>query len=134
MKAFFLLLGVLLPAMLAGLRTVNIGTDTGGYPLDVFFTVRVLNSLPAALDWIAGDVEDLYVAIAYFCSHLIDSFNFFLFVISLITIGLLIGGVFVERGSYLACHTLVLSLLQHFAQCSATSHGTFGMRIMRSPA
>ena len=91
-KVLYAAAGLLIPAMLAGLRDVTIGTDTGGYPSSVFQFASHSRSLAAAIAWNEGMVENLYVAIAYFCAYITKDFNFFLTVVSLITLSLVYGG------------------------------------------
>ena len=86
------LIAILIPALLAGLRDITIGTDTGGYPCVVYEWVSKMNSLQAAFAWNGGMVENLYVAIAYYCSHIVNDFHFFLTIISFITLSLLYWG------------------------------------------
>ena len=87
------ILAVLIPAILAGLRDVSIGTDTGQYPVYTYDFVSHANSLSQAITW-NDSVEGAYSFICYFATHIFNSFNFFLFVVSLITlIGIFWGSV-----------------------------------------
>lgn len=74
-----IVLGLTLPILLAGLRDISIGTDTGGYPVDVFDFCQATNSLLLALISYL-DVESGYVALAWICTRISDSFNLFLVV------------------------------------------------------
>lgn len=74
-----IILGLILPILLAGLRDMSIGTDTGGYPIDVFDFCQSTNSLLLALVSYL-DVESGYVALAWICTQISSSFNFFLVV------------------------------------------------------
>lgn len=92
-KCFFDVIAILLPALLAGLRDPIIGTDTGGYPVYTYDFVSHANSLSQAITW-NDSVEGAYSFICYFATHIFNSFNFFLFVVSLITlIGIFWGSV-----------------------------------------
>lgn len=97
MKWLCVVVALLIPALLAGFRDSTIGTDTIGYPSSVFYAASHSRSLAAAFAWNGGTVENLYVTIAYFCTHVMNDFNFFLTVVSLITIGLVYGGVRVTK-------------------------------------
>lgn len=92
LKLLYVAIALLIPALIAGFRDVTIGTDTGGYPSEVFFFASHSQSLSAALAWNEGMVENLYVSIAYFCAYIINDFNFFLTVISMITLCLVYMG------------------------------------------
>ena len=73
------ILGLFLPILLAGLRDLDIGTDTSGYPIDVFDFCQSTDSLLLAIVSYL-DVESGYVALAWICSQISNSFNFFLVV------------------------------------------------------
>lgn len=88
----FLLLAILLPSFIAGLRDSTVGTDTSLYPTVVYDMASRAKSLNAAVEWNDGMVENLYVAIAYYCSRLINDFHFFLAVVNFITLGLFYCG------------------------------------------
>lgn len=93
LKRFLFLVAILMPAALAGLRDPLIGTDTSGYPLYTYDFVSRASSLYQAITW-NDSVEGAYSFIGYVSSHILNVFNFFLFVVSLITmIGVLWGGV-----------------------------------------
>lgn len=84
-KVFFNLIAVFVPALLAGLRDPSIGTDTLLYPLPIYKEASMAHSLSQLLFWESDNVESAYVIIAYISVHIINSFNFFLFIIAFIT-------------------------------------------------
>lgn len=96
-RQIFYIVAIMTPSLLAGLRDVSIGSDTGGYPLVTYSYVSSMKSLGQAIMWNDGDVENAYVAIAYYSSHIINLFNFFLTCIALITIASLFWGVKVSK-------------------------------------
>jgi hypothetical protein len=85
-KYFFDVIAILLPSLLAGLRDPSIGTDTGGYPLITYLNMSGMQTLKSAMIWNGGMVENAYVAVCYFATKIFNNFNFFLTIISLITI------------------------------------------------
>lgn len=92
-RQIFYIVAILTPSLLAGLRDVSIGTDTGLYPVYTYDFVSHANSLSQAITW-NDSVEGAYSFICYFATHIFNSFNFFLFVVSLITlVGIFWGSV-----------------------------------------
>ncbi len=79
----FAVIGILLPALLAGARDLQIGADTGGYPIDTFKIACLSKTFLNAIYDVAiytYVMEQGYVAIVYFISLLSHSqFAFFFF-------------------------------------------------------
>lgn len=83
------IIAILPVVLIAGLRDVSIGTDTAGYPNDVFeyclytrdFFVTILTYL---------DVESGYVALAFFSSMISKDFNVFLTFTHFVILGTLL--------------------------------------------
>ncbi len=73
----FIIIGLILPILIAGLRDTTIGTDTGLYPTDVFEFCLSTKSFVLAIASYIG-VEPGYVALAWISTQLSNSFNFFL--------------------------------------------------------
>ena len=84
-KILFLILGILPLVVLAGLRDLTIGTDTGGYPTGVFMYVIPLISLDRAVNEL-DIVEPSFVTIAYYVSRISRDVHTFFFVNQLIII------------------------------------------------
>lgn len=85
----YIILGILPEILIAGLRDSTIGTDTEMYPTDVFeFCLATKSFLSALVSYI--DVEPGYVGLAWICSQISDSFNFFLVVTHSIILGTLL--------------------------------------------
>jgi hypothetical protein len=90
-------IAILLPVLLAGLRDSTIGTDTGSYPLITYMYVSGMKTLKSAFMWNDGNVENAYIFICYSVTHFLNNFNFFLTIISLITILGLFWGAIVSK-------------------------------------
>ena len=95
-RQIFYIVAILTPSLLAGLRDVSIGTDTGMYPVYTYDFVSHANSLSQAITW-NDSVEGAYSFICYFATHIFNSFNFFLFVVSLITLIGIFWGSFASK-------------------------------------
>lgn len=90
-------IAISVPALLAGLRDSTIGTDTGGYPLITYLYVSGMKTLKSAFMWNDGNVENAYIFICYYVTHFLNNFNFFLTIISLITILGLFWGTIISK-------------------------------------
>lgn len=80
----------ILPVVLiAGLRDASIGTDTAGYPNDLFdYCLYTRDFFVTLLTYLR--VESGYVALAYFSSMISKDFNFFLTVTHFVILGTLL--------------------------------------------
>jgi hypothetical protein len=96
-RYLFNVIAILLPVLLAGLRDPTIGTDTGSYPLITYMYVSGMKTLKSAFMWNDGMVENAYIFICYSVTHFLNNFNFFLTIISLITILGLFWGAIVSK-------------------------------------
>lgn len=78
-RLIFEILGILPITILAGCRDFTIGTDTAGYPTEMFYLCRSCNSLTEALVMVAGEVEPLYVVLQYVVSRFFSDAHWVLF-------------------------------------------------------
>lgn len=77
-------------ALFSGLRNVNVGTDTSGYPLTAYEEVLSSSNFSDYLIAVAYSAymkEIGYAALVYICANLFHNFNFMLFICALIVNG-----------------------------------------------
>ncbi len=80
----FSLFSILVPAILAGLRTAEIGTDTKGYVATTFFYSTQFNSF---FEWLNNsNIEILYSAINYVVANMTNNINWLYFILEFIII------------------------------------------------
>lgn len=79
LKFLLEIVGILPIAILAGCRDFTIGTDTAGYPTEMFYLCRSCDSLAQALVLIAGEVEPLYVVLQFYVSRFFKDAHWILF-------------------------------------------------------
>lgn len=83
-------IAVLLASILAGVRSPEIGSDTAGYPYELFSLCKQSHNLGVLLidSSYFFDIKEIgYVLLAYVTAKITDSFNVFLFVNGLIVYG-----------------------------------------------
>lgn len=86
-KAFLLsLVAILIPSLLAGLRSTSIGTDIGYYVIDNFETAVVSSSFPEYLKVVYAK-EPLYLLLVYAVAKTVGNIQWLLFFFGIITIG-----------------------------------------------
>ena len=91
-KKMLMIGGLLIPCFLAGIRSLNIGTDVNVYLKPMFLSAKnsvnfekYLNSYVYGLR-IVRDYEFLFYSVVYFISKLFDSIHILMFVIQLLII------------------------------------------------
>lgn len=88
-KFIFEMIGLLIPCILAGMRSINIGTDTKGYPFKLYSYVGEgysFSELVAFSDLWYLSVDYLYLLITYFFGHFHFSFQMYLFILECLMI------------------------------------------------
>lgn len=86
-RRFFYALSIILPALLAGLRDLTIGADTGGYPIEIFDIACSSHSLSDCIYEVGFFVfcHDVgYIFLAYLISAFTKDSFFFFFITNLI--------------------------------------------------
>ena len=86
-RRFFYALSIILPALLAGLRDLTIGADTGGYPIEIFDIACSSHSLSDCIYEVGFFVfcHDVgYISLAYLISAFTKDSFFFFFITNLI--------------------------------------------------
>lgn len=83
------LIGLLIPCILAGVRSTDVGTDTSGYPLSLYNFVSEGYSFNQLVDfsnmWYLS-ADKVYLFITYIVAHNNLSFQFYLFIIEVLII------------------------------------------------
>ena len=82
-----LVVSIILPALLAGLRDLTIGADTGGYPIEIFDIACSSHSLSDCIYEVGFFVfcHDVgYISLAYLISAFTKDSFFFFFITNLI--------------------------------------------------
>lgn len=94
-KRIFLIVAILLPCFLAGMRDVSIGADTSGYVSTLFDTAHQSNNIfeyynsTFYYEWHSEPVINFdfaYTLLAYACAKIFGTFSSFLFFSELLTI------------------------------------------------
>lgn len=79
----FSIFTILLPSIMAGIRDMTIGSDTSGYPLNIFNKSKMYNNLRSVLE--NTNEEFGFVLLGYVTSMLTNNIHYYLFFIELIT-------------------------------------------------
>ncbi len=91
---FFSIISILFPALLAGLRDVNIGTDVKVYVLPSFNIALASHNLSAFFENMKYyNLDFLFLVLTFFTSHAFENISFVLFCESFITISLFYFGI-----------------------------------------
>lgn len=82
-----LFLAILIPSLVAGLRSLNVGRDIGTYVTPAIKNALSMNFADYMKSYLnfGGDLESGYRILIYICSHISSSPNFSLFVIQFLT-------------------------------------------------
>lgn len=116
-----LIVAILLPCILAGLRDVSIGTDTQGYVSTLFDTASKSGDIGEYyrstfyheyIDYPVADFDLAYTLMAYFCAHVFRFFGSFLFLSELLVIVPVAAGLIKLKKSYNI--SLSLSMLMFY--------------------
>lgn len=109
--ALCILIAVLIPSIVAGMRDVSIGTDTQGYVTKIFnSTVASGGSASQIYHSFGGTYQIAYVALAQI-GHVIPDIHAFLFVVALVTFGVAAIAFNVFDRAHMAVPYLVYLLL-----------------------
>lgn len=120
-KTAVLIIAIIIPCILAGLRDVGIGTDTSGYVRTLFETASISGDIVEYykstfyheyIDYPVVDFDLAYTFLAYFCAHVFRSFGSFLFFSELLVIVPIVAGLIKLRKSYNI--SLSLSMLMFY--------------------
>ena len=114
----FLLLAILFPSLLAGLRDLTIGRDLEGYAIFVWDqVVQSENIFDLLLIKAFDDIELTYILFNFFISRFTDDIHFFFFVYQLV-IMIILAKVFLkmkEHGN--AHHFIMFYFLYYYCEC-----------------
>lgn len=84
-KNIFRIIAIIVPCLLAAMRSVNIGTDTSGYQFNFYLYAKNSANLFEMFKWV-GTKEYLYLSLTYFSTTIFKSFSSVLFFNQLFTI------------------------------------------------
>ncbi len=108
-KIAALIVAILLPCILAGLRDVSIGSDTRGYVSTLFGTASDSASISEYYkstfyhedrNYPVAEFDLAYTLLAYFCAHVFRTFGSFLFFSELLVIVPTVAGLMKLKKSY----------------------------------
>lgn len=116
----------LVPALVAGLRDTGVGTDTGGYVLNVYTaSISSEQSVSEIYTYFGGKYEIGYLLLAQ-AGHAIPYFQAFLFAIALVTQVAVLGAlVALDRERYSFAY--LIYLLMHFNESLNMSRQSIAM-------
>ena len=114
---FYILCGVVVLSLFAGLRSTTVGTDTEATVLARFERVKYFNSLSSLMARREFIKEPIYWIISYFIRKVTDSSRVFLFTIQFLTVGP-IGLLAYEKRKELSVSMMMTVYMMLFYQLS----------------
>ena len=88
-KKFFIVIGLIIPCLMAGFRGMTVGTDTSGYVWNLYINAKNIKHFSGMIsfsNWLYYSKDYLYLLITYVIGHNNLSFQLLLFIYELLIV------------------------------------------------
>lgn len=110
----FSICAILIPSIMAGIRDMTIGSDTSGYPLNIFNKSKMYNNFKIVLE--NTNEEFGFVLLGYVTSLLTSDIHYYLFFIELITMSFIYLFAYYKRDKVPMCFFITIYMLMCYSE------------------